>query len=93
MSLKVADIEYTRSLLTSDSYFAYWDYWIHQIDHRKDHPVSVIWQDRGDEVMRISTTTIAPLFQLHHHVIYCSVVIWISVWILKKCGFKFWEKY
>jgi hypothetical protein len=92
MSLKTADMQYTKSLLTADSYYAYWDYWIHQIDHGKDHPVSVIWQD-NEETVAISTIAIAPLFQLHHHVLYCSLVIAVSVWILKRCGFKLWEKY
>jgi hypothetical protein len=89
MSLKNADMEYTKSLLTTDSYFAYWYYWIHQVGHRKDHPVSVVWEDDGVS----NSLSIAPLFQLHHHILYCSVVIVVSVWILNRCGFKYWEKY
>jgi hypothetical protein len=88
MSFKVADMEYTKSLLTTDSYNTYWDFWIHQIDHSKDHPVSVIWENDCT-----STSAITPLFQLHHHVLYCNFVIVLSVWILNRCGFKFWEKY
>jgi hypothetical protein len=93
LSLKLADMEYTRNSLSSESYDQYWYYWIHNINltYQNTYPsILTNWNDNLDEEHSID---IPPLFLKHQQLVYCCMVILISISMLHMFGVKLWEKY
>jgi hypothetical protein len=99
LSLKLADMEYTRTILSSDSYDQYWNYWIHTINLTQHNHYPTI--TRWDEISLknehyydpLNDNDMPPLFLKHQQFLYCCFVILVSASMLHMYGVKLWEKY
>jgi hypothetical protein len=95
-------MEYTRHVLSATSYDQYWNYWIHKVDMTQldIYPGSVLVNyhftdtvDEHDDGQMIWNNDIPPLFLKHQELLYCCIVIVVSVGILYLHGVKLWDKY